>query len=80
MFKRIYLAKSIYEGVVEPSYKKSTRKYANHAGLSRKMRGESASPTTCYNMSDSADEHRKRYADHTKDKSKLTCLIHGPGN
>ena len=32
-------AESLYEGVLEPSYKKPTREDANHAGHSRKMRG-----------------------------------------
>ena len=31
-------------------------------------------------MSESAVKRRKRYADQLKDISKLTCLIHGPGN
>ena len=31
-------------------------------------------------MSESTIKHRKRYLDHTKDKSKLTCHIHGPIN
>ena len=31
-------------------------------------------------MSDSAGKIRKSYVDHPKDRSKLTCIIHGPGN
>ena len=31
-------------------------------------------------MSDSAGKHIKRYLDHTRDRSKQTCLIHGPGH
>ena len=31
-------------------------------------------------MSESAGNHRKRYVDHPKDRSKLHCLINGPGN
>ena len=29
-------------------------------------------------MSESADKRRNSYADHPKDRSKLTCLIYGP--
>ena len=39
MLERMETAESIYEGVVEPSYKKPTRAYANHAGHSRNKRG-----------------------------------------
>ena len=44
------------------------------------MRGESALSTTYSNMSERSDKFRKRYVDHPKDISKLTCLIHGPGH
>ena len=36
--------------------------------------------TNYYDMSERSGKCRKRYVDHTKDRSKLTCLIHGPGN
>ena len=31
-------------------------------------------------MSESAGKRRKRYVDHWKDRSKPTCIIHGPGH
>ena len=37
MFERMKIVESIYEGAVEPSYKKPTREDSNHAGLSIKM-------------------------------------------
>ena len=37
------IVECIYEGVVEPSYKKPTRLDANHAGVSREMIGEDSS-------------------------------------
>ena len=46
MFERMEIAESIYEDVVEPSYKKPTREYANRPGLSMKIRGEAALLTT----------------------------------
>ena len=42
MFERMEIAESIYEGVVEPSYKKRTRENSNRASHSRKTRGEFA--------------------------------------
>ena len=30
-------------------------------------------------MSESVGNNRKRYVDHPRDRSKLTCLIHGHG-
>ena len=46
MFECMEISEYIYEGVVKPSYKKPTREYDNCAGISRKIRGESASSTT----------------------------------
>ena len=39
MFKRIEISKSIYEGVVESSYKKTNRADFNPADISRQKRG-----------------------------------------
>ena len=44
------------------------------------MRRGVASSTTYSEMSESAGKYIKRYVDHPKDRSKLTCIIHGPGN
>ena len=38
MFEWTKIEESIYEVVVEPSYKKTTMEYANHAGHSSKIR------------------------------------------
>ena len=43
MFDRMEISESIYEDVVEPSYKKPTRADADRSGPSRNKRGESAS-------------------------------------
>ena len=40
MFERMEITESIYEGVVETFYKKSTREDDNHTGLRSKMKGE----------------------------------------
>ena len=66
----------IFEGVAELSYKKPTREYANSAGLSRNLRGGSAFSNTHSDMSKSAGKIRKRYADHPKDGSQLSRIIH----
>ena len=42
IFERMEIAAYIYEGVVEPSYKKPTRVDANRAGYSRQKRVEAA--------------------------------------
>ena len=44
------------------------------------MRGESALSNTYSEMGESSGKRRKRYVDHPKDISKLTCLIHVPGH
>ena len=38
MPERMEIVETIYEGAVEPSYKKSTRVYAKHDGNSKKIR------------------------------------------
>ena len=43
MFYRMLISESIYEGVVEPSYKKPTRVDANRDGHRRQKRVEAAS-------------------------------------
>ena len=68
----------IYEGVVEPYYKKTTRADANRACLRRKMRGEYASSTTYSNRNYGSVKRRKRYVDNPNDRPKLTCLVHCP--
>ena len=80
MFERMEIPNYICGGVVEPSYKKPTREDANRAGYSRKTRGESASLNTYSNMSESAIKCIKRYVENLKDRSKLICFVHGPGN
>ena len=42
IFERTEIEDYIYEVVVEPSHKKPTRAYANCAGLSRKIKGETS--------------------------------------
>ena len=74
------IAESIYEGFVEPSYKKLTGSDDNRDGIIMKIRGESDSSTTYSGISQSADLCRKRYVDHTEGRSKLNCLVHSPGH
>ena len=80
MFDRMEMAESIYEGVVEPSYKNSTRTDSNRADHSRKIREEATSSNTYSNMSNIAYKRRKMYVDHPKDRSKPTCIVNGPVN
>ena len=76
MSERIEISEYICEGVVEPSYKKTTRADANHSGLSTKISGKTASSSTYSYMSKSTAKRIKRYVYHRKDISRLTCLIH----
>ena len=52
MFECMEMSESIYEGVVEPSYKTRNRVYSNRAVHSRKIRGETASSNTYSDMSE----------------------------
>ena len=80
MFECMKIAESIYESVVETSYKKTTRADDNHVGHKRKMRGETALSNTYSDMSESASKRRKIYVDHQKNELKPTCLLHDPGH
>ena len=77
MFERMDISESIYEGVVELSYKRSTQTDANRDGHSRNKRGEASSYKTHPATSESSGKLMKGYLDHLKSKSK-TCLIHAP--
>ena len=80
MFERMELAESVYDGVVESSYKKLTSTYANSASHRRKMRRETIFSTIHSETSQSSCRRIKTYVDHPKDRSKHTCLIHGTGH
>ena len=58
MFEITKIEEYIYEGVVEPSYKKPTREDTNRADYSRKMRGSSVLLNTYSKMSDIPGKHR----------------------
>ena len=59
MFEHMYISEYIYEVVVEPSYKQSTRKYATHDYHIRKKRGEDASSHNLSTMSEIAASAEK---------------------
>ena len=79
MFEHMEITESIYEGVVEPSYKKPTRADAKRAYHRRQKRVEAASSWNCPEKGESAGKRRKLHIDIPMVKSK-TCLVHGPGN
>ena len=72
------IAEFIYKVVAEPSYKKTIRADKNRAGHSKYMRVEASSSDIHSKMAESANKHRKRYADYLKHISKPKYLIHGP--
>ena len=63
IFERMEIAEYIYEGVLEPSYKKPTREDANSAGHISKMRGEATSSNNYSKMIERSGKHIKRYVD-----------------
>ena len=63
IFDCMEIAESIYEGVVEPSYKKPTQANANRAGCSRQNIGESALSWTRPVKGESNGKRRKRHVD-----------------
>ena len=76
LFDRMEISESIYEGVLEFSYKQPTQVDANRAGHSRQKRGECTLSWTCPEKGESAGKRRKIHVDSPTGKSK-TCLIHG---
>ena len=56
----------IYEGFVEPYYKKSTIAVDNRAGNSRKMRGEAVLSKKFFDMGKRSGKRNQRYADHPR--------------
>ena len=70
MFDFMYIAESIYKGVVEPSYKKSTLADANRYSRSRNNRVEVASSKTLPVTQESTGKRRKQYVDFLMIKSK----------
>ena len=63
MFEHMEIAESIYKGVVEPSYKKTTWADANRSGHKINNRGGSTSSKTHPVTRESAEKRRKRYVD-----------------
>ena len=68
MFEHTETSDYIYEGVVEPSYKKSNRADATKPGNNRKNGGEYALSHTYSEMSESAGKCRKIYVDYLTGK------------
>ena len=71
------ISEVIYEGAVEPSYKKTTRVDSNRDGNSRQMSGVSASSKAYSEVGNHSGNLNQRYIDHLIDRSKLTYLMHG---
>ena len=80
MFERMEIAETIYEGFVEPSYKKTNISDNNCASKMRQNRGEAASSKIYPEMGKYAGNHNKRYVNLPLDRSQLTFLINVPGH
>ena len=59
---------------------KTTREYANRDVQIKQKRGEAASSKTYSKMGKCYGNNKQRYADISRDRSQLTCLIHVPGH
>ena len=70
------IAEIIYEVSVEPSYK-INRVDSKRAGNIRQIRVVAASSKSYSEVVNHSGNLNQRYVDHSIDKSKLTCLIHG---
>ena len=79
MFEHMEITEFVYEGVLEPSYKKPTQAGSNRVGHIRNKIGESALSNTHPATGESTGKCQKRYLDRLKSESK-TCLVHGPGH
>ena len=79
MFDHMGITETIYEGVVEPSLKKTTRADANHSVQRSQIRGVYTLSKTHPDMIIRGGKRRKRYVYHLRDRPRLTCLIHGNG-
>ena len=80
MIERMEIYETIYEGVVEPLYLKTTIKDDNSYDHSSKMRGLSSSSKSYSEMGSLTDKRKKMRVDRPRHRSKLTCMIHGPGS
>ena len=67
----------IYECSVEPSYLKTTIVYSNHDGHSRQIRGVAVSSKAYSEVGNHSGNIKQSYVDCPRDRSKLTCIIHG---
>ena len=59
MFEHMDIVEYIYKSVVEFSYKKTNRLYATRSGYSKLQTGDSASPNTYPNISESSGKRGK---------------------
>ena len=63
IFESMEIVETMFEGVVEPSSKKTTRNVSNQAGRTKQMRGEDASSKLYIEMGKRAGKCKKRYVD-----------------
>ena len=61
------IAQIMFEGVVEPSSKKTTRNISNQAGRTKQMRGEDASSKLNSKMGKRAGKRMKIHIDNPND-------------
>ena len=77
MFEGMVIVKNIYEGVVEPYYKKSARLESNRNGHKSYIKGIATPLKSNSNMGRSGKIKRIN-VDRLSGELELTCLIYGP--
>ena len=68
MFELMEIMETIFEGVVEPYYRKTTREYANLSGRSRKNKEESASSKFYSDMGKCSEKRNQRCVNFSRDR------------
>ena len=66
-FEFMKIAKTIYEGVVEPSLKQNTRADSNRDSHREQIRGEAAFRKNYFGMGKRVVKRKQRYVYHTRD-------------
>ena len=72
------IVKTIYKGVAEPPYLKTTISDTNRDGHIRQKRVESYPSKINSKMGKHTGKYQQRYVDRPRDRPQLTFLIHGP--
>ena len=78
MFDFIEISETIYDGLLQPSFKNiTTREDANGSGLHRIVKVRSSLSKSYYDIIDCSRKSIQRCVDFPRERSELTCIICG---